>query len=401
MKNDIGVYQLDNGYWAFRIVAEIKGKTINIKRRKGVDGNRFKTKSQAIKARQEELNRLKSSSPLFKVERKTYSEVFAEYCEKGRLDKASQTIRKQDSLWNNHIKDLFGNRYIDEVSVAEVNDYLSILYYTNGYAYAYVESFLKMFYLILGQAYSRNYLSADIYAKLCLNKGTKIKMPKRRLDEDDDVVTFSSEEMVLLDNYFKGTNAETAYMLGKYCGLRIGECYGIMWRDVNFETRSISIARQMQYVDGVIRLVPPKTRNAFRTIYMAKPLYEYLQRLKSETEENSKHKAEVRRQKSISIPTSSDKIVSSLYLVNTLPNGKPQTVNSMKFHSQKIKRELGITFKYHYLRHTYGTRLAEMNTPIFLLCNQMGHASSKVTEKYYLGMSKRGIDLLLNNLNQL
>ena len=47
---------------------------------------------------------------------KTYSEVFAEYCEKGRLDKASETIRKQDSLWNNHIKDLFGDRYVDEVS---------------------------------------------------------------------------------------------------------------------------------------------------------------------------------------------------------------------------------------------------------------------------------------------
>ena len=216
MKNDIGVFQLDNGYWAFRIVTEINGKTINIKRRKGIDGNRFKTKSQAIKARQEELNRLKSPSPLFTIERKTYSEVFAEYCEKGRLDKASQTIRKQDSLWNNHIKELFGNRYVDEVSVAEVNDYLSLLYYTNGYAYAYVESFLKMFYLILGQAYSRNYLSADTYAKLCLNKGTKIRMPKRRLDEDDEVVTFSNEEMVLLDNYFKGTNAETAYMLGRY-----------------------------------------------------------------------------------------------------------------------------------------------------------------------------------------
>ena len=67
----------------------------------------------------------------------------------------------------------------------------------------------------------------------------------------------------------------------------------------------------------------------------------------------------------------------------------------------KIKESLGIDFKYHYLRHTYGTRLAEMNTPIFLLCNQMGHASSKVTEKYYLGMSKRGVDLLINNLNQL
>ena len=401
MKKEVGIYQLENGNWAFRIAINHKGKKTNIKRSTDTLGNKLKTKSSAIKARNAFLVKMEDASISHPKLHKTYSEVFAEYCEKGRLDKAYGTIRKQDSLWNNHLKELFGNRYVDEVSVAEINDYLSLLYYTEGYAYSFVESFLKLFYLILGQAYSRNYLSADIYAKLCLNKGTRIKMPKKRLDEDDDVVTFSKEEMALLDNYFKDTNAETAYMLGKYCGLRIGECYGVMWRDLNFETRSISIARQMQYVDGVIRLVPPKSRNAFRTIYMADHLYAYLRDLKSETDKYSKIKSEVRKQKSIMIPSSNGETISSLELVCTLPNGKPQTVNSMKFHSQNIKTKLGIAFKYHYLRHTYGTRLAEMNTPIFMLCNQMGHASSKVTEKYYFGISKRGIDLLLNNLNQL
>jgi len=174
-----------------------------------------------------------------------------------------------------------------------------------------------------------------------------------------------------------------------------------MWRDINFETRSISICRQMQYVDGVVTLAPPKTRNAIRTLYMADSLYEYLQRLKSETEIINKEKAVVREQKSIMIPTPNGDKVSSLCLVNTLSNGKVQTVNSMKFHTRKIKSDLDIDFKYHYLRHTYGTRLAEMNTPIFLLCNQMGHASSKVTERYYVGISKRGVALLVDNLNKL
>ena len=93
------------------------------------------------------------------------------------------------------------------------------------------------------------------------------------------------------------------------------------------------------------------------------------------------------------------KKISSLELVNSLPNGKIQTVNSMKYHSRTIKSELGIDFKYHHLRHTYGTRLAEMNTPTHILCNQMGHASGKVTERYYLAVSKPGIDVLTSNLN--
>ena len=62
----------------------------------------------------------------------------------------------------------------------------------------------------------------------------------------------------------------------------------------------------------------------------------------------------------------------------------------ISYHSKKIKDSLGIDFKYHYLRHTYGTRLAEQNIPAYLLCNQMGHASSRVTEKYYIAISKNG-----------
>ena len=64
-----------------------------------------------------------------------------------------------------------------------------------------------------------------------------------------------------------------------------------------------------------------------------------------------------------------------------------------------IKTKLGIDFKFHHLRHTYGTRLAELNTPTHILCNQMGHASGKVTERYYLAVSKSGIDILVRNLN--
>ena len=48
-----------------------------------------------------------------------------------------------------------------------------------------------------------------------------------KIDEDDEIVSFSIEETNALDEYFKGTNAETAYLLGRYCGLRINECYGL------------------------------------------------------------------------------------------------------------------------------------------------------------------------------
>ena len=102
-----------------------------------------------------------------------------------------------------------------------------------------------------------------------------------------------------------------------------------------------------------------------------------------------------------SIENIDEKSISSLELVNSLPNGKIQTVNSMKYHSRTLQGEYGINFKYHYLRHTYGTNLATLNTPTHLLCNQMGHSGSHVTQKYYIAISEKGIKKLLRNLEKI
>lgn len=338
--------------------------------------------------------------PPKKITRKTVAEVYQEYCEKGRSGKAYTTIKKQDSLWKNHLSDRFGNRYIDDITVAEIQDYLEELYYTDNRAYSYTESFLKMFYLIFGQAYSRNYMSVDCYNKLCINKDTKIHMPKLKVDEETDIVSFDEQEIEQLDNYFRGSNAETAYLLGRYCGLRINECYGLKWDKIDFQNGTITIDRQMQYQEGLIKLVPLKTRNAKRKIYMCSRLKEYLLDLKKRQEQAEREFALQRQQNQTFIQDINGNTISSLELVNSLPNGKIQTVNSMKYHSKTLQAEHNIKFKYHYLRHTYGTNLATLNTPSHILCNQMGHSSSQVTQKYYMAISKDGIQALMKNLEK-
>lgn len=400
--NDTGIYQLKNGYWGFRYVIVVNGQRVERRRNVDENGNPFKTKTSASKARQAMIEHERNhSASQNKILRKTVTEVYNEYCEFGRAGKAYATIKKQDSLWNNHIKAKFGKRYVDDISVAEVNDYLTELYYTENRAYTYTESFLKFFYLIFGQSYSRNYLSAEQYDKLCKNKDTKIHMPKMKIDEETDIITFSDDEMSVLSQYFTGTNAETAFMLGKYCGLRINECYGLKWCNVDFKKGIIKIDRQMQYQDGVIKLVSLKTRNARREIVIATPLKRYLKKVKQHRDEVAVLLEEQREQNQTFLMDMGKSKISSLELVNSLDDGKIQTVNSMKYHTQKIKKLYGITFKYHYLRHTYGTRLAMMNTPMHILCNQMGHASGNVTQKYYLGNSKQGLEILKNNLNQM
>lgn len=401
-QNDTGVTKLDNGNWEYRFVMVVDGKKVTSRKRKDEQGNPLTTKRAAIKARQAAMKKaqlgITHNAPTAK---RTVAEVYREYCEKGRSGKAYTTIRKQDSLWDNHLCARFGNRYIDEISVAEIVDYLTELYYTDGLAFKYVESFLKMFYLIFGQAYSRNYLDVDTYSKLCLNKGTKIHMPKMKTSEEDDIAIFTREELTRMDEYFSGSNGETAYLLGKYCGLRINECYGIRWENINLEEGTILIDRQMQYQDGLIKLVSLKTRNAKRTVMMNDRLKVYFQKLSEDRAATAEIMSAVRQQNQTFIADLDGQTLSSLELVNSLPNGKIQTVNSMKYHSKTIKQKLGIEFKFHYLRHTYGTHMAELNTPPHLLCNQMGHGNIRVTQKYYIAVSQTGLDILKKNLNQI
>lgn len=401
-RNNAGVYQKSNGFWEYRFTIVVDGQQISRKKSTDEFGNKLKTKSEAIMAREAAIFKARTDRERQReIKRKKVKEVFQEYCEKGRNGKAYNTILKQDSLWKNHIKERFGDRFIDEISVAEIDDYLSELYYIDGLSFSYVESFLKMFYLIFGQAYSRNYLDVDTYNKLCLNKGTKISMPKLKTEDDTDIVAFSREELALLDEYFKGTNAETAYLLGRYCGLRINETFGLKWNNVNIENGTITIDRQMQYQEGLIKLVAPKTKNANRTIYMNEKLKRYFIELSARRRQDEIQFAALREQNQRFIEDVDGQKIYSTELVNCLPNGKIQTNNSFKYPTREIKSRLNIQFKYHYLRHTYGTLMAEMNTPAHLLCNQMGHGNINVTQRYYLAVSKTGIDILKRNLNQI
>lgn len=397
-----GVYQLNNGNWAYRFSVLIDGKRVSRKKTTDAYGNKLTTQAAAVRARAAAITAAHiEMQRQHKVSRRTVADVFEEYRAKGRAGKAYKTILKQDSLWKNHFEARWGRRYVDDISAAEINDYLADLYFEEEYAYRYVESFLKFFYLIFGQAYSRNYLDVDSYNKLCVNKDTKIHMPKLRVDDDTDIVAFSRAELAQLDEYFKGTNAETAYLLGRYCGLRINETYGLKWDHVDLDAGTIYIDRQQQYQDGLIKLVTPKTRNAQRTIYLCDKMIEHLRTKKQQALADAERYAAVRAQKQRFIEDLDGSMISCCELVNCLPDGTIQTVNSMKYPTREIKTKLGIDFKYHYLRHTYGTLMAEMNTPTHLLCNQMGHGNIHVTQLYYLAVSETGVETLRKNLNSL
>ena len=86
-------------------------------------------------------------------------------------------------------------------------------------------------------------------------------------------------------------------LLGRHCGLRINEAFGLKWCNVDLENGTITIDRQMQYQKGIIKLVAPKTRNSRRTIYMSDVLRDHLIARAKMLEAEAQKLAAIREQK--------------------------------------------------------------------------------------------------------
>ena len=97
-QNDAGVYKLKNGNWAYRYVLMVNGVRKEVRKAKDEFGASFKTKREAIKARQAAIDSAQNSRKPKPTVRKTVQEVYQEYCANGRSDRAYTTKRKQDSL---------------------------------------------------------------------------------------------------------------------------------------------------------------------------------------------------------------------------------------------------------------------------------------------------------------
>ena len=91
------------------------------------------------------------------------------------------------------------------------------------------------------------------------------------------------------------------------------------------------------------------------------------------------------------------KIQGGLFL-NRKENGELLTPNSIKYWAKVIKKELGFEFKFHSLRRTHATMMANANTPAIELMQRLGHKKFDTTMSYYINSNELAKDKLKENL---
>jgi integrase len=147
------------------------------------------------------------------------------------------------------------------------------------------------------------------------------------------------------------------YLTAAMSGLRLGECRGLRWRDVDWVAGRIRV--RQTYVRGEVGV--PKSRRSSRSVPLA-------DRLAGELEHQFQR--------------------SDYQEDDALVFGNPQTGKaiSASFVEQRFRWALGKAevrrVRFHDLRHTFGTRMAGAGVPMRTLQEWMGHRDFKTTLIY-------------------
>ena len=196
-----------------------------------------------------------------------------------------------------------------------------------------------------------------------------------------------------------------AVLLGTGC--RIGEALGLRWEDLDFENRIISINHSLVYYPtakerkSVMRIVKPKTEAGIRTIPMLDVVYDAFQMELEEQEETGFNTDEIDGMTGFVFKNRYGGVPN----YNTVNQAIKRIINSHNADeiilAKREKREPVIipNFSCHHFRHTFATRLCEVESNLKVIQSIMGHRNIETTMDVYAEATDRKKKESMDNLS--
>lgn len=190
-------------------------------------------------------------------------------------------------------------------------------------------------------------------------------------------------------------------------GCRIGEALGLRWEDLDFENRIISINHSLVYYPtakerkSVMRIVKPKTEAGIRTIPMLDVVYDAFQMELEEQEETGFNTDEIDGMTGFVFKNRYGGVPN----YNTVNQAIKRITNSHNADeiilAKREKREPVIipNFSCHHFRHTFATRLCEVESNLKVIQSIMGHRNIETTMDVYAEATDRKKKESMDNLS--
>ena len=207
------------------------------------------------------------------------------------------------------------------------------------------------------------------------------------ITEKKKIKPLNSYEVQKLLRVSSGSLLEARLHIALICGLRQGECLGLLWSDIDLIRGTLKIERQLRRVEGKLQFIPLKTESSNREIHLTESTIQVL----------NLHKLLLEKQRDIA---------GERWIENNLvfPNkfGKPR---ERKWDHQLWKNALeqaGIeTRSLHNARHTAGTLMYANEVGIETIRRILGHSSVAMTSSTYVHSAEEPLRRAAEAMNEM
>lgn len=374
--------------WSFRVDL---GKQENGKR-KQIERSGFKTEKEAQAMLARYITEYNNSGSVIEDKKITLNEIYYEFIDnEAPITRKHSTIVRYKSLYRNHIIEEIGYKFVGTFNSQTLQEYINAK--NKHLSDEYVRSIYNFLLVLFGYAIKKKYLRVNPMDNV---------VPPTSYRAYGEIKKYTKEELEAMEQRCATTNLTPAFKIGINLGLRAGECFALCFSDIDWEKKTVRINKQLYFQDKQWSFVFPKTVNSVRTIKMGDEFTNYLRELKQQHENNKKmygngyainYVTDRRNGKPQRI------IIDDL--INVKENGEMLTTNSVKFMSRIFKNDLGIDFKFHNLRHTHTTMLAEAGVNPKYVQKRLGHSKLNTTLNYYTHITDKMDDEVANIMDNI